>query len=212
MILALGQNINSTLSTSPELFLANLRDVTEELAVDTIEWSGWGGTIGASPCCERCDEPLAWSALLPSFLRSTAGLGKSGLTIWGFAPSTLHLEPCPLPPTAVNLPFRARAFVGSESLEAVVDEAGHLCVPDETSGCWSFAEDRDEGGWLDVQQLGTGDFLGLHGTSPTTRLAVLEAACRRSASGPMLTLNTSQLFLTDVTQRTIRPASSERHP
>jgi hypothetical protein len=59
MILALGQNINSTLSTSPELFLANLRDVTEELAVDTIEWSGWGGTIGASPCCERCDEPLA---------------------------------------------------------------------------------------------------------------------------------------------------------
>lgn len=48
MILAFGQNTNLTLSTTPEPFLATPRDVTSELAVETICWTGWGGTVGPS--------------------------------------------------------------------------------------------------------------------------------------------------------------------
>ena len=175
MILAFGLNTSSTLTTSPEPFLATLRDVSSELAVDTICWTGWGGSVGpfGRPSGRTCSP--APPCLMPVLLAHFAtGLGKLGHVIWGFAPSALHPDPCPLPPTTVNLTSRPRAFVGSESLEAVVDEAGRLHVPDEASRCWLVAPGGDKGGWLDVQQLMTGELLGLHGTSSQSRLTSFE--------------------------------------
>lgn len=55
-LLAYGQNTNSTLSTSPAPFLDGLCDVSAELGVNSIKWTGWGGTVGysasspAAPC------------------------------------------------------------------------------------------------------------------------------------------------------------------
>lgn len=69
----------------------------------------------------------------------------------------------------------------------MVGEAGHLYVPNETAGGWAFrlAKDMDEGGWLDVQQLGTGEFFGLHGASVCPKAG---ARCARSTGGTYVIL------------------------
>lgn len=46
LTLAYGLNANSTLATTADSWLGRATDVTADLAVDAVCWTGWGGTVG----------------------------------------------------------------------------------------------------------------------------------------------------------------------